>query len=290
MDITDGVADLHIHTTASDGTCSVSDRISAARNRGIETIAITDHDIIPDDIEKRISSRGSIDIVAGVEVRADTQNTKIELLGYFIDPADETLERLLLQVREYRRDRNRRMVERLHEITDLDRSYEEIRATADGILGRPHIASVLVEDGIVGTISKAFERYIGAEGSAFVSMERMPATKVIRTIQNAGGVVSLAHPGRIRTDGVESIVESLSAEGLDAIEVPYPYDEDSTSSYAEISHEGAAALATEYNLLWTGGSDCHGPGSGKFRIGEARLCSEHFEALRTRAASRQSFN
>jgi len=290
MGVSDGVADLHMHTTASDGTCSVADRIQQAKARDLDAIAITDHDTVADSLDGRVTQRGEVELITGVEVRADTLETKVELLGYYIDPTDSALLDLLEQVRSYRRDRNREIIDRLRDVTALDRSYREIRSEADGILGRPHIANVLVDAGIVDSVGAAFEQYLGADGTAFVPMERVPAAELIPAIQAAGGVVSLAHPGRIRTERVEAIVEELVGAGLDAIEVDYPYEEAPTEGYAGVDVEAAAALAAEFDLLQTGGSDCHGPDSGKFRIGDVRVRREHLTALRERAGERRALS
>ena len=287
MDITDGVADLHMHTVASDGTCSVAERGQQARERGLGAIAITDHDSVSTDIEDRRTVDGGVELIAGVEVRADVQDTKVELLGYFVDPDDERLADVLAEVREYRRDRNRQIIQRLQETTSLDRPYEDVRAEADGILGRPHIANVLIEEGIVDSIGDAFDEHLAIEGTAFVPMERVPAAEVIEAIQGAGGVVSLAHPGRIRAESIEGIVDELVEAGLDGIEVQYPYDVAPTEGYADVSVEDAAALAEQHGLLQTGGSDCHGPGSGKFHIGEVRVSGAQLKALRERADQRR---
>ena len=284
MGSTDGLADLHMHTVASDGTCSVADRDQQARERGLDAIAITDHDSVSTDIEDRRTVEDGLELIAGVEVRADVQDTKVELLGYFIDPDDGRLADVLAEVREYRRDRNRKII---HETTSLDRSYDDIRSEADGILGRPHIANVLIEEGIVDSIGAAFDEHLANDGTAFVPMERVPAPEVIEAIQGAGGVVSLAHPGRIRAESIDGIVDELVEAGLDAIEVQYPYDAAPTQGYADVSVEDAAALAEEYGLIQTGGSDCHGPDSGKFRIGEVRVSEAQLDALRERADRRR---
>jgi predicted metal-dependent phosphoesterase TrpH len=287
MDISDGVADLHMHTVASDGTCSVADRIRQAHQRNLDAIAITDHDSISKDIEERLTHHDGLELIAGVEIRADVQNTKVELLGYFVDPNDERLGKILEEVREYRRERNRQIIERLHDITSLGRSYSDIRTEADGILGRPHIADILVEEDIVDSVGMAFEEYLANSGRAFVPMERVSASKVIDAIHDAGGIVSLAHPGRIRTDAVEKIVTDLVADGLNAIEVQYPYSEAPGEGYADVSAQDAAVLSEKYELLRTGGSDCHGPDSGKFRIGEVRVSGEQLGALRKSANQRR---
>lgn len=287
MDISHGIADLHLHTVESDGTCSVSDRSYQAIERNLNTIAITDHDSIAPDIEDRRTIIDGIEIIAGVEIRAGVQNTKVEVLGYFVDPDNKRLTDVLAQVREYRQDRNRQIIEKLHETTSLNSSYDDIRAEADGILGRPHIASVLINEGIVDSIGEAFDEYLASDGAAFVPMERVPAPEVIDAIQGAGGIVSLAHPGRIRTDTIESIVEELFDAGLDAIEVQYPYDEAPNGDYADVSVEDVRTLAEDYSLIQTGGSDCHGPDSGKFRIGEVRVSEAQLDRLRERANHRR---
>jgi predicted metal-dependent phosphoesterase TrpH len=288
MDVSDGVADLHLHTDASDGTCSVADRVEQARERGLDAIAVTDHDTISEDVKERVTHSRDVELIAGVEVRADVRDTKVELLGYYVDPHSSQLTSVLERVRRYRRERNRQIVDRLHDVTSLDRSYEEIRSRADGILGRPHIADILVEDGVVDSVGGAFDRYLGASGAAFVPMERVPATDVVGAIQDASGIVSLAHPGRIRTTDVGEIVEGLVTDGLDAIEVRYPYAEAPVADYAGVTVADAADLAEAFDLLRTGGSDCHGPGSGKFRVGDVRVPCVNLDALRDRAATRHS--
>ncbi len=287
MNSTEGIADLHMHTVASDGTCSVAERSQQARECGLDAIAITDHDSVSAEISNRQTVNNGIKLIAGVEVRADVQGTKIELLGYYIDPDDERLDSMLTEIRDYRRDRNQRILSRLRETTSFDRPYEDIREEADGILGRPHIARILVEEGIVNSIDSAFDEYLANNKTAFIPMKRVPAHEVIDAIKHAGGVVSLAHPGRVRTESIGDIIDELVEVGLDGIEVQYPYDEAPTEGYAGVSVEDAAALAEKHGLLQTGGSDCHGPDSGKFRIGEVRVSGEQIKSLRNCADQRR---
>lgn len=287
MNSTEGIADLHMHTVASDGTCSVAERSQQARECGLDAIAITDHDSVSAEISNRQTVNNGIKLIAGVEVRADVQGTKIELLGYYIDPDDERLDSMLTEIRDYRRDRNQRILSRLRETTSFDRPYEDIREEANGILGRPHIARILVEEGIVNSINSAFDEYLANNKTAFIPMKRVPAHEVIDAIKHAGGVVSLAHPGRVRTESIGNIIDELVEVGLDGIEVQYPYDEAPTEGYAGVSVEDAAALAEKHGLLQTGGSDCHGPDSGKFRIGEVRVSGEQIKSLRNCADQRR---
>ncbi|MFB6307795.1 MAG: PHP domain-containing protein [Haloarculaceae archaeon] len=287
----DGGADLHTHTDASDGTVPVAERLRLARERGLDTVAITDHDTISAPLPTRRALRDGLEIVTGVEVRADYEGAKIELLGYFVDPTDEQLQALLERVRQYRHERNEQLVANLVDETGLDLDYETLEAEANGTLGRPHLAARLVEAGLVDSIGAAFDEYLAEEGSVYVEMERVPYPEVIETLQSAGAVVSLAHPGRIRADAtaVESMVADLAAVGLDAIEVWYPYGDSHSGGYAGLGVEDAAALAERHDLLSTGGSDCHGPDSGKFRIGDVRVPERAVDALRERASERRPF-
>ena len=283
MRLDDGVADLHLHTTASDGTSTVDERVEQARDRGLDAIAVTDHDRIPDELGGRLERRGDVELVTGVEVRADCLDTKVEVLGYFVDPESRDLEEVLSTARRYRRERNREMVERLAEATGLDLEYDVLVASVEGGLGRPHLAERLVEAGVVDSVGAAFDEYLGRDGYAYVPMERVGHERVLSAIEAADGVASLAHPGRIRSERVPEMVERLAEAGLDGIEVRYPYGESGPDAYADIGVEEAAELAAEHDLLETGGSDCHGPGSGKFRIGEVRVTAEDYRALRAAA-------
>lgn len=267
-------ADLHVHTTASDGTSTLEQRVSQALERGLDSLALTDHDRITGDLSERFHRREDVLVVTGVEIRADLAGSKIELLGYFVDPSSVPLQDTLSVARRYRRQRNRTLADRLSDEIEADVDYEALRDEAGGMLGRPHVARYLVERGVVDSVSRAFQEYLGPGGEAYVPMERLSHERVIEAIHAADGLVSLAHPGRIRSDRVPEMVAALADDGLDAIEVWYPYGSDPT-----VTVEETAALAAEHDLLETGGSDCHGPGSGKFRIGDVRVPAAEFDDL-----------
>jgi len=284
----DGVADLHIHTTTSDGKSTLEERIKQANDKGLTTIAITDHDRIPAEITDRVTTRRGIKVVAGVEIRADVQNTKVEILGYYVDPSNHKLKSLLSDVRQHRRERNREIITSLYSLTEFEVKYEELRDEADGMIGRPHIAEALVQEGIVDDIGSAFDTYLSADGIAYTPMKHLPAKEIIDAIKGAGGVTSLAHPGRIRTNDVTSLIDHLKLAGLDAVEVGYPYGDIQSKDYADIGVADAAAIAEAKGLFKTSGSDCHGPGSGKYRIGDVRVSPPTLDKLRERAAERMS--
>jgi len=287
-----GVADLHTHTTASDGTSTVGERVEQARVRGLGAVAVTDHDLIPDELDEPSRTVEGVELITGVEVKAEIRDTKVEILGYYVDPNAEELNNLLKRVRGYREERNRKVTERFVEVTGVETSYEEMCERAEGGLGRPHFARLLVEEGLVDTVSEAFDEYLGEDGDIYLPSEKVGYAAVVRAIQEAGGVASLAHPGRIDVDasgdthGVPAMVEELAQNGLDGIEVWYPYGDISSGRGSDVGVEDALELAEEYELLRTGGSDCHGEGSDKFRIGDVRVPSEDLERLRRAAEGR----
>ena len=274
MDVSDGVADLHTHTVASDGTSTVAERVEQARERDLPVLAITDHDCIADTLTDRLTRHGEVTVITGVEVRADLDGEKVELLGYFVDPDTAALQEILAQAREYRTQRNRELAVRLSEATGQPVDHNDLSASVAGMLGRPHFARHLVETGVVDSVSEAFREYLGTDGTAYVPMERVSHERVIEALHDAGGVVSLAHPGRMDGLDVPAAIATLTEAGLDAVEVRYPY-----GANPSLGADEAANLADEHGLLHTGGSDCHGPDSEKFRIGEARVPRADLQAL-----------
>lgn len=281
--------DLHVHTTASDGTVTVEERIEQAEEINLKAIAITDHDTIASMLTARREQLNDIEIITGVEVRADILETKIEILGYYIDPTDRELQKLLQRARAYRKRRNDEMLQALRAETGIELSKETI--TSDGkSLGRPHMAAALVDHDIVSSVQAAFDEFLADDASCFIPMERIDSEEVIQTIQNAGGVASLAHPGRISAskESVNRMISELSNQGLDAIEISYPYGE-SGQRYADIGQADASEFADEHALLRTGGSDCHGPDSGKLRLGIEGVSQQTLSKIRTKASIRRSF-
>ncbi|MDZ7687166.1 MAG: PHP domain-containing protein [Halobacteriales archaeon] len=287
-DIDEGTADLHTHTTASDGTSTVAERVEQARARGLEAVAVTDHDRISDELEVRSRTIGGVELITGVEVKAEARGTKVEILGYYVEPSAEELNELLGRVRKYRKERNREMTDRFVTVTGIETSYEEMCERADGSLGRPHFARLLVEEGFVETVSEAFDEYLGEDGDVYVPSEKVGYEAVIDAVHDAGGVASLAHPGRIdaETDEIRAMVAEMVEAGLDGIEVWYPYGEIAVGRGSDVGVEEARELAEEHDLLRTGGSDCHGEGSEKFRIGDVRVPAEDLRRLRAESSVR----
>lgn len=275
-------ADLHMHTVASDGTDTVDERVEQARERDIDCIAITDHDTLTDELDDRYEVRQGVEVVTGAEIKAGLDGTKVEVLGYFLDPSDERLDEVFETIERFRHERMEAMIERVNTMIDDDITFDAVAAKADATIGRPHLARTLVEYGAVDSVGEAFEEYIGDDCHGYVETEKLDVEEVIEVIHENGGVASLAHPGRsLDPDNAYDKMEDLVEAGLDAIEVPYTYDrmrEERYSFGAELARE----LAQEYDLLVTGGSDCHGSDSDKFFLGDVRLPYRHVEALKER--------
>lgn len=285
MNGADIAADLHLHTTTSDGTDTIPERVEQANEHGLLAIAITDHDRIPPTLNERVTERKGLKVITGVEIRADIVDTKVEILGYFVDPSANELQEVLSLARENRRARNRELVERLSTETGLNLDYDALAASVEGSLARPHLANILVEENVVGSVAEAFQNYLAEDGSCFVPMERVPYGEVIEAIHAAGGVASLAHPGRIRSDRVSEMIENMADAGLDAIEVWYPYG-NRGDAYADIGVAEANTLAERHGLVRTGGSDCHGSESSKYRIGSVGVNDDTVRALENAAENR----
>lgn len=270
--------DLHLHTTASDGRSTPEALVEEAAAAGIITLAVTDHDTMTALTAVRAAAgpRG-VQVVPGVEITAVHQQRDVHMLGYFLDPDHPALGAFL---DEQRGDRRRRLVEmalllsRLGVPVDIDALIESPAAASGKSLGRPLLAAALVAAGHVSTMREAFDRYLSEGRPAFVERCGRAPGAVIDLIAAAGGISSLAHPGKLAQD---RIIPSLVASGLPAIEV-YHSDHDA------IDMRRYQGLARQYDLLVTGGSDYHGRGSGRTEgLGRVHLPEADFERLAARA-------
>jgi len=279
-------ADLHMHTTASDGSDSVEERVSQADEEGLDVIALTDHDAINAELNERfyVDEETGVTVVTGAEIKCEVQDTGIEILSYFLDPESEEVNNLLERNSDLRDQRIRDMIGNLNEELDYNLTVDEVFEHVEGNPGRPHIARALAEAEEVedaGVEDDAFELYIGEDCPAYIPTPKQDAEKVINTVLEEGGVPVLAHPGRdLERAEAEEIVGELVDYGLQGIEVMYSWDHKRQNSY-EI-HFGETLsedLADEYGLLRTGGSDCHGSGSDKYLIGSVKLSNSQVRNL-----------
>jgi predicted metal-dependent phosphoesterase TrpH len=240
--------DLHTHSTASDGRLTPTELVRLALERGLTAIALTDHDTTDGVAEAQAAARGTgLEVIAGVEINTESEDGDVHFLGYFVRPDDAAFQAHLATLRNARLGRARLMVEKLARL-GLPLDWERVQAIAgEGAVGRPHVARALLERGYITTISEAFEKYIGHEGPAYVPRYRLTPEEAIAMIRAAGGVASLAHPAMA---GTVALIPRLVAAGLEAIEVYYP-------DHTPEQQERLLALARQYNLVPTGGSDFH---------------------------------
>lgn len=278
-------ADLHLHTTASDGTDSLEQRIQQAEEYGLAAIAITDHDTISEELDSRsYEAESGVEVITGAEIKCEIGGTKIEILGYFLNPENAALEQVFEELSENRIQRMEKMVENLNQEIEEDISLEEVLEYEEDTPGRPHLAQVLIDRGVAEDNQHAFDEFIGKESDVYREVEKIPAEKVIEAVHESGGVASLAHPGRSLTkdEAVEKIGH-LVKNGLDALEVEYTYRGKIRKSSYDVyfTEVHANRLAEMYDLIPTGGSDCHGIKSDKFNIGKVKLDYENVARLRT---------
>jgi predicted metal-dependent phosphoesterase TrpH len=263
-------ADLHVHTTASDGQYTPEQLVEMARALGLRAIAITDHETTLGAEPARQAAEGSgLCVVPGVEISTEAPLGEVHMLGYFVEPGNG-LESRLQELREGRVVRARKMVQRLAAL-GMPLAWEHVREYAAGdSVGRPHIARAMVEKGYVADTDEAFALYIGSRGPAYVPRLRVAPVEAIRMICEAGGVPVLAHPLY-----AVSVVHNLARAGLQGLETSYP-------GYSEEEVRSLARIAARYGLVQTGGSDFHGPEISSIELGAATVPYETVQELRRR--------
>ncbi len=261
--------DLHIHSTASDGTLTPSEIMAMAVRLGLKAIAITDHDTISGSAAAIANGiPRSLAFLTGIEISAASppgypSRSSVHVLGYGIDLFDASINRLLTVLKTSRENRNPKIIERLNTM-GMDVTMAELsQIVGDATAGRPHIAQLMVSRGLADSISDAFIRFLGKNKPAYVEKYRVPMKDAIETIKKAGGVSVLAHPYLVDLadpDSFEPFLLTLTDMGLEGIEAIYPeHSEAATAQYRQ--------LALKHNLLITGGTDFHGANSPTIRMG-----------------------
>lgn len=260
--------DLHLHSTASDGTLSPAALVRAAAAAGLDIIALTDHDTAGGVAEAQAVAAPPI-VIPGIEVSSTHAGAELHFLGYFIDPGHPALERFARQAVARRRDRMEGMVRRL-EALGISIDIDEVLAAAGGesaALGRPHLARALVQRGYVSSFAEAFDRYLADGGPAFLPTELLTPREAIELIHDLGGIAVWAHPP---VDAVEPDLPHLVRWGLDGVECYRPrYSEADTRRLLDAAHV--------HGLVTTGGSDWHGGWHG--RLGAFSVADHQVEAF-----------
>jgi 3',5'-nucleoside bisphosphate phosphatase len=273
--------DLHVHSTASDGSETPSEVVRLAAAIGLRAIALTDHDTQSGIAESRIeASRTGVELIPGTELSLEWAQGAMHLVVLFLEPGPGALQDRLAGLRKGRSERNDRIVERLREL-GLPISQEEILDLAGGeSVGRPHIAAVMVNRGYVVSIADAFDRFLGRGMPAYMARPRLSPEDAISLARESNAVPILAHPHTLSLNNSQEVtttLQRLSRAGLIGVECYYPL-------YSPFEREGYVALAERFGLKPSGGSDYHGTYKPDVELGTGRgnlaVADEVLDALR----------
>ncbi|WP_129294306.1 PHP domain-containing protein [Streptomyces lydicus] len=246
--------DLHTHSTASDGTDTPAELVRGAAAAGLDVIALTDHDTVGGHAEARAALPAGLTLVTGAELSCRLDGVSLHMLAYLFDPEEPEFARERELVRDDRVPRARGMVAKLREL-GVPVTWEQVaRIAGDGAVGRPHIATALVDLGVIDSVSDAFtSEWLAGDGRAYVEKHELDPFDAIRLVKAAGGVTVFAHPLAVKRGSCvpESAIAALAAAGLDGIEVDHMDHEEPTRARLR-------GLAADLGLLTTGSSDYHG--------------------------------
>ncbi|WP_240136686.1 PHP domain-containing protein [Streptomyces sp. MUM 178J] len=270
--------DLHTHSTASDGTDTPAELVRNAAAAGLDVVALTDHDTTRGHAEAAAAVPEGLTLVTGAELSCRIEGVSLHMLAYLFDPDEPELLRERELVRDDRVPRARAMVAKLREL-GVPVTWEQVaRIAGDGSVGRPHIASALVDLGVVETVSDAFTReWLADGGRVFVPRHELDPFEAIRLVKAAGGVTVFAHPLAVKRGEVvpEEAIARLAAAGLDGIEADHMDHDAATRARLH-------GLAADLGLLATGSSDYHGSRK-TCRLGEYTTDPEIYGEITRRA-------
>lgn len=246
--------DLHCHSTASDGTDTPAGLVRNAAAAGLDVVALTDHDTTRGYADAIAALPEGLTLVTGAELSCRVDGISMHMLAYLFDPDEPRLLAERELVRDDRVPRAKGMIARLNEL-GVPVTWEQVRRIAgDGSVGRPHVATALVELGVVPSVDAAFTKdWLADGGRAAVAKHETNPFEAIRLIKGAGGVAVFAHPGASKRGATvpDSVIAELASAGLDGIEVDHMDHDPATRARLR-------GLAKELGLLTTGSSDYHG--------------------------------
>jgi len=262
------VADLHLHTSCSDGVLSPKEVVDIAIKKKLKAISITDHDAF-DGIEVATEyADGALEIIPGVELSTEYDGGELHILGYFMNVNDKTLLSEMDRFKHAREERARKIVQKLAAV-GVNVDFDDIsRIAGDAAIGRPHVARALVEAGHADNTWDVFDRYLGDNGVAYVPKFKISPEKGIELIRAAGGIAVWAHP---KVSICETIIDQLVVAGLDGVEAFHPKHSNEDTCYL-------LEVAKRHSLIVTGGSDFHDHESGR-DIGDFGISESHYKTF-----------
>lgn len=269
--------DLHLHSSYSDGSFKPSELVEMAARKGLDTIALSDHDTVEGISEMLAAARiKGIDVIPALEFSTYQDGAEIHILGYYIDYNSRSFLEKVKRLFDLRLKRSKEMIEKLNRL-GVEISFRDLKEIAtDKYIGRPHIARAMIKAGYIKEIGEAFtDKYIGNGGRAYVEKESLTPREAINIIRGNGGIAVLAHPyfvnggDSLDKNGIELLVE----DGLEGLEVYHSkHSRDISTYYLEI--------AEELGLLVTGGSDFHGESSPDIQIGDVLLADKYVKRFK----------
>ena len=264
-------ADLHLHTTFSDGFFTPETVLKNAFKHRIKAISITDHETVEGvAIAVSEAKQYGVEVIPGIELSASTGDGEIHLLGYFIDCQDIALQKTLAELKKKRKNRLRKIVNNLN-AQDVHIDFDALlKFAGPGTIGRLHLAHFLYRNNVVSHIYEAFDKYIGSDKPAYEIVDALTPQEAIKLILSTGGIPVLAHP---ESEDLDKLIRSLISIGLKGLEVYH-------SKFDKKHSQDLLAIAKKYDLLVTGGSDCHGEGKLRPLIGKIRLPYAYVEKLK----------
>ncbi|MFW9843661.1 MAG: PHP domain-containing protein [Candidatus Thorarchaeota archaeon] len=275
------LADLHTHSDRSDGLHSPQELVELAEEIGLKGLALTDHDTL-DGLREFMDTKISTDLqlVPGVEISTEYQGAELHILGYFVPLGNSPVDIRLRKNRESRHTRFPKMVQKLRSIgiEIEDKEVQNMLADVDSP-GRPHLARILIEKGIVRDIDEAFVKYLAKGRPAYVGRHKMDSFYAIKLIRESGAVPVLAHPLLIKGINLKQLLHELQSQGLEGVEVDYGYRKPEDLDQVENVRNVAEGLG----LITTGGSDFHGD-DGHYSMGGIGTTIEVIDQLRKACA------
>lgn len=277
-------ADLHCHSTCSDGSDTPAQIIEMAKQAGLSGLSITDHDTIDAyDTAIPLAKAAGITLLPGIEFSTVLNKTSVHILGYGFDVENESIRNLCAKHTERRMQRNLAVLDLLTK-HGMPIAYDDIldainteTGTTGRSIGRPHIAFAMIKKGYVGSIQEAFNKYLGDDRPCYVQGSSFTVDETIDTIHNAKGVAVIAHPHLIKNTG---ILNELLKKDFDGIECYY-------GKFPATAHTRWLKIANHRNWLVTGGSDFHGTVKPMLNLGCSWIGTDHFQSLLDRLAQIQ---